>query len=135
MPEQDLTPYLNDTGTHVHVVHSETGAHWDSPVDYLPAARRLGWEPADSDVDPLEGLVDVIPGTAEVIEQTGFDPAEHTVDEVNDHLAAHADQSPGEVARVLELEAAGKARVGITEGPHAADPDANPDDDADDGDA
>ena len=41
-----------------------------------------------------------------------FDPSEHTVDEVNAYLEAHPDDSD----RVLTLEEAGKARVGILGG-------------------
>jgi hypothetical protein len=38
-----------------------------------------------------------------------FDPSAHTVAEVNDYLDAH----PDDADRVLEAEAAGKARVSI----------------------
>lgn len=37
-----------------------------------------------------------------------FDPGDHTVDEVQEHLAQ---SMPGEVARVLDAERAGQARV------------------------
>lgn len=45
-----------------------------------------------------------------------FDPSEHTVDEVNDHLG-HADDTERE--RVLQAESEGKARQGILTGPHS----------------
>lgn len=47
-----------------------------------------------------------------------YDPAEHSVDEVNDYLAEH----PEDAAAVLEAEASedGKQRKGVLEGPHAA---------------
>lgn len=41
-----------------------------------------------------------------------FDPNDHTVAEVQEHLAS---ASPDEFARVQEAEAAGKARKGILE--------------------
>jgi hypothetical protein len=41
-----------------------------------------------------------------------YDPADHTVAEVNDYLSTHADD-PTEVDRVLNAERAGRARVGI----------------------
>lgn len=40
-----------------------------------------------------------------------YDPAEHTVDEVNAHLETLA---PAEATQVLEAEAAGRNRKGIT---------------------
>lgn len=47
---------------------------------------------------------------------SGFDPAQASVDEVNDYLAG-ADTN--EVQRVLAAEAAGKARKGVLDGPYA----------------
>lgn len=79
-------------GTHVFVKHSETGAVWASPVDYLPTAKLMGWEPAEQEDNPLEGLVDEQPDA--------FDPSDHTVAEVNEYLAAH----PEDVDRVLAAE-------------------------------
>ncbi|MEO5665514.1 MAG: hypothetical protein ABIR39_19790 [Nocardioides sp.] len=106
MAEQKL--HYNAAGTHVHVAHSETGGRWECPVDYLPTARLRSWEPVEPEDDALDGLFD--DSTAEGEEQTGFDPAEHDVDGVSAHLAEHAESSPGEVVRVLELERAGKNR-------------------------
>lgn len=57
---------------------------------------------------------DVGPHTAD--EPAPFDPADHTVEEVNEHLDGAGE---GEVARVLDLEREGKARAGVLEGPHA----------------
>lgn len=45
-----------------------------------------------------------------------FEPGEHTVGDVNEHLAA-ADAD--ERTRVLLAEIAGKGRRGVVEGPHA----------------
>jgi hypothetical protein len=41
----------------------------------------------------------------------GFDPSEHTVAEVVEHL----DANPDDAARVLEVEQSGKARKGVLE--------------------
>lgn len=41
-----------------------------------------------------------------------YDPAEHTVEQVNDHLATLADDDP-ERQRILDAERDGKARAGI----------------------
>lgn len=103
--------HYNTDGTHVHVVHEETGGRWECPVDYLPVARLRGWEPAEPEDHDLDGLFDA--GSAEGEEQTGFDPAKHTADEVSEHLAQHAEASPGEVVRVIELERAGKNRKSV----------------------
>lgn len=50
-------------------------------------------------------------GGTDVVAPTpgGFDPSEHTVDEVN----AYVEEHPDELDSVLELERAGKARVGV----------------------
>jgi len=106
MAKQKL--HYNAAGTHVHVVHEETGGRWECPVDYLPTAQLRGWEPAEPEDTSLDGLFD--DSTAEGEQQTGFDPAEHGVDEISEHLALHAEASPGEVMRVIELERAGKNR-------------------------
>lgn len=110
MEEQQL--HFNPAGTHVYVVHAETGGQWECPVDYLPTARIRGFEPCAPRDDSLDGLYDT---TTEGEAQTGFDPSVHTVAEVNAHLEAHADQSPGEVERVLALEVAGKNRATVTD--------------------
>lgn len=45
-----------------------------------------------------------------------FDPGEHTVTQVNDHLAG---AEVGERERVLQAEADGRGRRGILAGPHS----------------
>lgn len=45
-----------------------------------------------------------------------WDPADYTVDDVNDMLSRADDP---EIRRVMDLEADGKGRVGILEGPYA----------------
>lgn len=47
-----------------------------------------------------------------------YDPADDNVDEVNAYLEV---ASEAERRRVLELEAAGKERIGILSGPHGAE--------------
>lgn len=105
--------HYNSAGTHVYVRNVETGGEWECPVDYLPVAELRGFEPCEPRDGALDGLFDDT--TAEGAAQTGFDPADHNVDEVNAHLAAHAESSPGEVVRVLELERAGKNRSTIVD--------------------
>lgn len=105
---------MAENPTHVWVQHEETGGTWACPADYLPVAEQRGWAPIDPPDDSLDGLFDPGP-SGEVVEQTGFDPAEHTVAEVNEHLALHAATAPGEVERVLALEAAGKNRATVTD--------------------
>lgn len=55
------------------------------------------------------GRAEAVDGASEVV---GFDPSEHDVDGVNEHLAG---ASPAEQHRVLALERAGKARKGVLE--------------------
>lgn len=54
-------------------------------------------------------------------EQTQYDPAEHTVDEVQEHLAT-LDPEGDEHARILQAERDGKARVGIVGSTEPEDP-------------
>lgn len=107
-------PVYNDAGTHVFVRNTDTGSQWECPVGYLPVALERGFELCEPRDASLDGLFDDT--TAEPAgQQTGFDPAAHTVDEVNAHLAQHAEDSPGEVARVLKLEQAGRNRSSIVD--------------------
>ena len=105
------TLHYNDAGTHVLVYNPETDARWECPPDYLPVAKARGWQPAEPEPDEYADVF--AESTAEGEGQTGFDPAEHSVDEVSAHLAKHAESSPGEVERVLDLERAGKNRKTI----------------------
>jgi hypothetical protein len=101
--------------THVWVKHEETGGVWACPAEYLPIAELRGWEPVDAPDDSLEGLFDPSPlGRESEPEPTGFDPDQHTVKEVQEHIAKHRENAPGEVERVLELERAGQNRTTIT---------------------
>lgn len=110
--------------THVWVQHEETGGTWQCPADYLPVAELRGWQIIDAPDTDLDGLFDE---PVDGVEQTGFDPSEHSVKEVNEHLAEHAEQAPGEVERVLELERAGKDRATVTD-PRTIPSDTNPGD-------
>jgi hypothetical protein len=105
--------HYNDAGTHVFVVDQD-GNEWECPVAHLPVARLQGFTPTAPRDRSLDGLID----------QTGFDPADHSVDEVNSYLAEHADASPGEVVRVLTLEQAGQNRKTIKD-PRIATDDAD----------
>lgn len=88
----------------VRLENPETGGVWDCPADYADIARARGWVDTDK---PLPG---------EDAEDLGdrptadFDPANHTVVEVNAYLAQ---ATPDEVERVLDLEASGKNRSTI----------------------
>jgi hypothetical protein len=107
--------------THVRVENPETGGVWDCPVDYLPVAKARGWVESDK---PLAGEGEEYPAAVEAVDeeaeaelaaaQAPYDPADHTVAEVQDYLETHADSPPGEGDRVLEAERAGKNRVSLT---------------------
>lgn len=99
-------PVYNEAGTHIYVQNAETGDEWECPPDYLKVALAHGFELSEPRDRSLDGLFD---------DQTGFNPAEHTFAEVNEHLAAHAHSSPGEVDRVLELERAGQNRKSVVD--------------------
>ena len=115
MAKKQQQPRYNDAGTHVYTL-SPDGEEWECPVDYLPVALARGFELVEPRDKSLDGLFD----------QTGFDPADHTVAEVNEHLVAHAASAPGEVARVLSLEQAGQNRSTIVD-PRLAPADEQPD--------
>ena len=53
--------------------------------------------------------------TEQTTEGTTYDPADHTVDEVN----AYLDENPDQREAVLAAEAEGENRKGIVEGPHS----------------
>lgn len=83
----------------------------DNAVPNVGADARTGFDPS-----PPSTLVGSKPrgnvSAGSVPDDTTpvFDPADHTVEEVNDHLA---DADDAEQARVLEAERGGKARVGV----------------------
>jgi hypothetical protein len=90
-----------------HLVSMDRSKRWErvdpEPIDVTPLDRD-----PDRDPEHVEGLLPTAGGP--------FDPSEHTVQQVNDYLAG-AEQAERE--RVLQAEAAGRARRGITSGPHA----------------
>jgi hypothetical protein len=56
-----------------------------------------------------------------------YNPADYTVDQVNEFLDANPDQTDAVLAAEADEANGGKARVGILEGPHAPDqPDSGP---------
>lgn len=100
--EPATVPVTNTAGTHVWLRYPATGGEWECPRDVADLyVRDRGWEYMAAAPDTTwDNLTD----------QTGFDPAEHTVPEVNEHLEKFAEVSPGEANRVLELEKAGQNR-------------------------
>lgn len=108
-------PVYNADGTHVFTKAPETGQEWECPVAYLPTALARGFELTKPRDRSLDGLFDE--ATAEGPNQTGFNPADHNVEGeggVNAYLEANL-ASPGEIARVLDLERAGKNRVSVVD--------------------
>lgn len=104
MAKQQEPAYSRD-GAFVHLTNPETDGQWWCPVGVADVyVEKRGWELSEPPDDSLDGLFD---------EEAGFDPAEHTVGEVNAHLAAHLESAPGEVDRVLALEATGKNRTTV----------------------
>lgn len=101
----DQEKHYNAAGTHVRVYNPETDGHWDCPEGYLEVALARGFE--------LDGPLPEVDLTGLFDEAPLFDPAEHGVKEVSEHLAAHAETDPGEVERVLGLERSGKNRKSI----------------------
>lgn len=90
--------------THVRLSNPETGGVWDCPADVVDVYKARGWEETDKALP--EELID----TTTDFQASDFDPADHTVAEVNEHLA---NSDPNEVERVLGLEASGKNRSSI----------------------
>ncbi len=89
---------------HTWLRNPETGGVWSCPNGLVEHYKERGWEDSDP---PGEQVVGVLKDAAPEPE---FDPAEHTVAEVEDHL----EQNPDDVHRVLQAEHAGKNRVTIT---------------------
>jgi hypothetical protein len=74
-----------------------------APADRGPDDHTSRAAPGEDEPDNLE------PSTGPPAVGGGFDPAEHTVPEVLDHLEQH----PDDADRVLGLERDGKARAGV----------------------
>lgn len=89
----------------------------------VPGVRRVVLEVVDGkitahDDDIADAVLASVDGAVRLEETASFDPAEHTVAEVNDYLDRHPDQAE----RVLAAEAdedTGRARRGVLAGPHA----------------
>lgn len=119
MPKEQQ-PVLNSAGTHIWLAHPETGGVWEAPKDVAATfVEHAGWQYTTA---PGEDLSEVFANsTAEGETQTGFDPNEHTVDEINKHLLANQ-HAPGEIDRVLALEAAGQGRTSVKDPRPPIDP-------------
>ncbi|GAA3223228.1 hypothetical protein [Actinocorallia longicatena] len=89
------------------------------PDDVMDKSDRWERVGADGDVDQRE-IVRHDQQARETVIPPRYDPSQHTVAEVNEHLAT---LDPEERARVLAAERDGKARRGILA---AADPTDNP---------
>ena len=90
-----------------------------APVPAMDRSAR--WERADdlSDAGRAAPAAPVLSWPDPAPDPAGpFDPAEHTVAQVNAYLA---DADEDERARVLAAEADGRARRGIVEGPHSGE--------------
>lgn len=102
-PTDDLP--VNDTGTHV-LTEAPSGVLWECPLGYLETAKANGYTVVGAKV-------------AEAHQQIGiplFDPADHTVEQIDQHLAEAAENGDvDEIERVLAAEAAGKNRTSITD--------------------
>lgn len=94
-------PVEGFTGT-VAGVEFKDGKGETSDDNALAYFRRHGYDVAE------EETVDV--------PAVDFDPSDHTVDDVNDYLAA---AEYDERERVLQAESDGKGRLGVLNGPHA----------------
>lgn len=108
MPDPDKLP-LNETGTHVLTV-APSGVAWECPIGYLETAREHGYKVVGEDE------YDAAANAEFLAIANPFNPADHTVVEVNEHLAqAFAAGNVEEVERVLDAEAAGQDRSTIND--------------------
>jgi hypothetical protein len=78
--------------THTTLYYPETGGIWDCPNDCVDDFKLKGWIDAEDTSSPK------------------YDPSEHSVKDV----LAYIEEHPTDAERVLEAEAAGKARTSIT---------------------
>jgi hypothetical protein len=85
---------------HTSMKHSEHGGEWEAPTALVDYFKARGWEVMDDTPAPVDSA------DAEAV----FDPTEHTVAEVTEHVATN----PDDADRVLEAERAGKNRVTLT---------------------
>jgi hypothetical protein len=90
---------------HTWMRHSDHGGEAQLPTALIDHFEARGWVVMDEPPVEDEGhLKDAAEAEAE------FDPSEHTVAEVQDHMAEY----PDDADRVLDAEAAGKNRVTLT---------------------
>jgi len=94
--------------------------HMTAPVPAMDRSAR--WERADDVSGAVRAAVSAAPVPSwpePAPDPTGrFDPADHTVAQVNAYLASAGED---ERARVLAAEAEGRNRRGIVEGPHSGE--------------
>ncbi len=92
---------------HTSMRHSEHGGEWEAPTALVDYFTARGWEVMDDSPAPADSADAEAADTGEA---AGFDPAAHTVAEVEEHVATN----PDDADRVLEAERAGKNRVTLT---------------------
>ncbi|WP_395704818.1 hypothetical protein [Rhodococcus ruber] len=116
------TPVAGFTGTVVGVRFTDGVGETDSATA-LSYFRRKGYRLEEPVADPQpagttdgEGDTDRGQDGGDLALVDAYDPAEHTVDQVNAYLAG-ADRRERE--RILQSEADGEARKGILHGPHS----------------
>lgn len=99
-------------GTHQWMRNPETKGEWECPLALVDVYERRGWEQFEppEDVDFLPVPADTQDEDPEV---TSFDPHGKTVKAVLAYLDPIRETHPGEVARVLHLEAQGQNRPHI----------------------
>lgn len=106
----DKQPVTNEAGTHIWLHNADTDGTWECPAEAAPLfVEHRGWEYTDAPGFSMSDLFDA--STAEA-EPTGFNPADHDVKEINKYLEVNLG-SPGEIERVLALEAAGQDRATV----------------------
>lgn len=110
-PENPLPPEAPHTDPGVVVTEPEPSQGDGEPQGdpETPVEEEI---PADDGTPPVgdPGTSEEVKGETETETVPAFDPNEHTVPEVNEHLA-NADDA--ERKRVFEVEAQGQARTGI----------------------
>lgn len=112
------TPVPGYTGTVVGVRFTDGVGETDSATA-LSYFRRKGYrleEPVPAGTNGGEGDTGTGHDGGDLALVDAYDPAEHTVDQVNAYLAGVDGR---ERERVLQSEADGEARKGILQGPHS----------------
>jgi hypothetical protein len=92
---------------HTWMRHTDHGGQWEAPTVLVKHYEQLGWEVMDhppTEPQPaIDGFVSAADAPAPATkDEPTFDPADHTVAEVEEHLAEH----PDDEQRVVEAEEA-----------------------------